>query len=363
MFRTVLLLAVGWSFASFGWGFDGHRRLASVMQDAVPAQHCLRTWFSTRQTPALQDKACDPDRWRSTDTEEWPRHFLEVDWVNPPSNYPRDYAAVVQLVGDRNAKGNGTVPWRVEAKYAELVAAFRAQNTTLILDTAFVLSHYVFDSFSVLHDTKNSDPNNGLHSRWESDLLDVNSNLNGITTLAATFYGTPGKADPRYNIFDVVIAGNAQVNQLVQADIAANGSLPALFTGTKELTARRWGDGVTLMSSLLWTAWAEAGSPELTGFSTGCSRAVPLGEIVFRGYPPAGGFTHAPPDAGVPDAGSDEVDAGVVQGSGGSGGLPPGTGGGGGPPETPPGCGCSGLSAEAVLLCTTAVLWLRRRSL
>lgn len=353
MSRSILFLAVVASTASFGWGFDGHRRLASLMQDALPQGHCLRTWFAARQTTALQDKACDPDRWRATDSAEAPRHYLEIDWVTPITDYPRDYAAAVALLGDRYAANNGIVPWHVEVKYAELVAAFRAKNPTAILDTAFVLSHYVFDSFSVLHDTKNFDPNNGLHARWESDMLNVSANINGVTTLAATYYGTAGSADPRHDVFDVVIAGNALVNQLIAADTAAAGSIPTLYSSTRDLTARRWADGVTVMSSLLWTAWAEAGSPELTGFSAGCSRGVPAGEIVLRGYPPVGGFVHSN-DGGVADAGFEPVDAGTGGGSGG--------GGGGGDMTDPGGCGCSTVSVDALLVLAGLFVLVRRRS-
>ncbi len=249
MRRLGVVLALVWASSSFAWGFDGHRRLASLMQDALPSNHCLRLWLAARQTTTLQDHACDPDRWRSTDPAEAPRHFLEIDWVNPITNYPRDYAAVVALLGDRNASNNGLVPWRVEQKYAELVAAFRAKDQAAILDVAFAMSHYVFDSESVLHDTKNFDPNNGLHARWESDMLNVLGNLNGITTLAATYYGTPGLAHPRDDLFDAVLTGNPLVPQLIAADTAAAGSIPSLYASTKDLTARRWGDGVTVMSS------------------------------------------------------------------------------------------------------------------
>ncbi len=345
--RALSLLVLLVSSTSFAWGFDGHRRLASLMQDAMPAGHCLRTWYSARQTTALQDKACDPDRWRGNDPAEAPRHYLEIDWVTPLSRYPREFPAVVELIGARNASNNGIVPWHVEVKYAELVAAFRAKNTTPILETSFVLSHYVFDSFSVLHDTRNFDPNMGLHARWESDMLNTLSNINGVTTLAASYYGTAGLADPRDNIFDVVIAGNGVVPQLIAFDTAAAGSIPALYSSTRDLTARRWGDGVTVMSSILWSAWAEAGSPELSGFSTSCSRAVPTAEIVILGFPPVGGFVH-PSDAGVDagvDAGLEVMDAGTDGGSGAS-------------EEAPLGCGCGSVSPLLVLL---ALFLFRRR--
>ena len=350
MSRLFVVLALVSASSSFGWGFDGHRRLASLMQDALPQEHCLRSWFAARQTTTLQDHACDPDRWRSTDAAEAPRHYLEIDWVNPITDYPRDYDAVVALLGARNASNNGIVPWRVEQKYAELVAAFRAKDQAAILDVSFVMSHYVFDSFSVLHDTKNFDPNNGLHARWESDMLNVLGNLNGITTLAASYYGTAGLAHPRDDDFDAVLTGNPLVSQLIAADTAAAGSIQSLYGSTKDLTARRWGDGVTLMSSLLWTAWAEAGSPELTGFSTSCLRSAPSGSIVFLGYPPAGQVV----DAGVPDAGT----------GGGGGTEDAGTGGGGGGGEAPPvGCGCSSTSVDAVFALLVALALTRARLL
>lgn len=363
MRRPAILLALFVPSFAFGWGFDGHRRLASMMQDAMPANHCLRNWYAARQTSALQDSACDPDRWRymsspQYDPNEWPRHFIEVDWVSPPSSYPRIFDQAVNSLGRSNAFRNGTVPWRVEELYLQLVQDFRSRNTTAILGTSFILSHYVTDSFSVLHDTKNSDPNNGLHARWESDMLDVAANINGVATLAATFYGTPGRADPRNNIFDIAIVGNGLVPQLVMADTAAMGNLTTLYTSTRDLTARRWGDAVTVLSSILWTAWAEAGSPELSGFTSTCGRAAPTAEIVIRGFPPMGGFTH--PDGGppvVPDAGVDDAGAGGGQGGGDGGadfdaGVDPG-------PTQPTGCACSSVEAPALL--AALVLLARRR--
>lgn len=373
--RALALLSLLAATPALAWGFDGHRRLASVMQDAMPAGHCLRTWFSARQTPGLQDKACDPDRWRGTDVNEAPRHFLEIDWVQPLSRYPRDWDAAVALIGARNAVNNGIVPWHVEAKYAELVAAFRAKNATTILDTAFVLSHYVFDSFSILHDTKNFDPN-GLHQRWESDMLNVSTYLNGITSLAVTYYGTAGLADPRYNTFDIVTVGNGVLPALLAADNPDGGTNAQLYNATRDLTARRWGDGVTVMSSLLWSAWAEAGRPDLTGFTTGCSRAAPVAEIVLRGYPVPGGFTHwvdagvPGVDAGVPDAGpggDGGTGAGGGGGASGAGGGFAGTGGGfsplgggGGSAMEPVGCSCG--SIDVALGLVGLVLLGRRRA-
>jgi hypothetical protein len=313
-----------------------------MLQDPLPMNHCLRAWFSSKQTYTLQNHACDPDRWRLStdpnyDPNEAPRHFLEVDRISPTSAYPRDWAVVMETFPNYYLS-NGQVPWRVADMYTQLVDAFRARDVAKVLDVTFVMSHYVTDSFSVLHDTKNFNPGGNLHNRWESDMLAVSSQINAIATSASTMYfGTPGRADPKNNIFDVVLVGNGLAPQLTAWNTMYPVASPdtAFFNAAKDLTARRWGDALTLLSSIVWTAWAEAGSPSLTGFGTGCSMAGPSGEIVLKGYPVPGGFTH--PDGGNPTMTPDAsvvvddggvTDAGCVDCSPDDGGQTGGSGGG-----------------------------------
>jgi MYXO-CTERM domain-containing protein len=376
-----LLLVVLLPKVSVAWGFEAHRRLASMMQEPLPANHCLTAWLGARQTSALQDHACDPDRDRNTDPAEAPRHYLEVDWVNPPAAYPRDWQ---QALADlrQNAIRNGTVPWRVEEQYAGLVAAFSARNVPLILDRAFYMSHYVTDSFSVLHNTRNYDPNDGLHNRWESDMFFPLANITAIRDQARMLYGTPGRIDPRYATFDAVLVGNGLVSQLIAADVAAGGldaggggyRRSVLFLQSQELTARRWADALTVMASLLWMAWAEAGAPDLPGFTPGCARDVPTAPATLRGFPVPGGWTPTPVvppvdagpavDGGSPDAGMSDGGAGGGSGTGmfGGGGSAPllsfDAGDYSGP--GPVGCQCQS-SAGILVLLALAALCLRRQ--
>lgn len=391
MSRRLLTLAALLPNLCFAWGFDGHRRLASMMHEPLPANHCLGAWYSSRQTTALQDRACDPDRERVTDQNEAPRHYLEVDWVNPPASYPRDWQMALDQLR-QNATRNGTVPWRVEDQYALLVAAFRARDVNAILDRSFYMSHYVTDSFSVLHDTKNFDPNDGLHNRWESEMLNTVANINAIRDQARTFYGTPGVIDPRYATFDVVLVGNPLVQGLIAADVAAGGldaggggyQRQVLFTQSRDMTAKRWGDALTVMASILWMAWAEAGAPDLPGFTAGCGRSVPMMPAVLRGFPVT--WTPAPPrpdggvvvvDAGRPDSGVVTVDAGPMVDAGPNTGGGGAGGGGGGfnvdggifqpfdagiGTEQPVGCQCQSAPGFWVLLAAAALLLRRPRA-
>ncbi|MBK7860826.1 MAG: hypothetical protein IPJ65_19935 [Archangiaceae bacterium] len=397
--QKLLTLVVFLPAVAFGWGFDGHRRLASMMQDPLPTNHCLKAWLQSKQTSTLQNHACDPDRWRDPananyDAGEAPRHFLEVDWIAPITSYPRDWAQVVATFPIYYER-NGRVPWRVEELYTALVAAFRARDVNRVLDVTFVLSHYVTDSFSVLHDTRYFNPGGTLHNRWESDMLGVGSQLTEITNLSRTYIGTPGRADPKNNIFDIVLVGNGLAPQLTTWNTMYPVASPdtAFFTAAKDFTARRWGDALTVLSSLVWTAWAEAGSPTLTGFGTTCSMAVPTAEIVLKGFPVSGGFTHpdggsgeqpdasvivddggfsdagcldgcGPDDAGVDDGGGTGGGSGAAGGGEATGGGTSGTGGGtagsGGGDEQPRPCGCTTTPAALALGLLLGLLRKRR---
>lgn len=292
---------------AFGWGFDGHRRLAQNTHEPFSQDACLRAWL-VQVTGQFnwQDKACDPDRWRQTDPQEAPRHYLNIDYASPIESYPREWDQVVARFG-QYAEKNGTVAFRVEDLYAQLVADMKARDGAKALETVAYLSHYVTDAFSPMHDTKEQPGT--LHLRYESDLLEPNAQIDAVTQQMRSFYGTLGQASPRHHIYDAVIAGQPLAQRIIRDDFANNGNNDALYQNTREITARRWGDALTFLASLVGTAWVEAGKPMLPGMPNGCSTDVPQGEVVLEGYawpppwsPDAG--TDPTPDAGEPaDAG------------------------------------------------------------
>ena len=342
----------------FGWGFAGHRKLASKLAEPLPSG-CLKSWLAAQTAKStFQDLACDPDRWRSTDANEWNRHFLNIDWAQPPSSYPRDWDGVVQRFG-QYAEKNGTVPFRVEEYQAKLQQAFQAGDSAGAATLVAHLSHYATDAFSPYHCTKDSNPklNNtdsvGAHARYESDMLEVSANMTALLAKGATYYGTLGRTDARNHTFDAVLVGNPLATTVTEAYRSGNGALDALYAGTSDLTARRMGDAVTFTASLVATAWVDAGSPTLSGMPSGCSKNIQLGALALRGYPLP---PPAPPDAGtpeVPDAGTEDA---------GTPGEPPvETPDGGTEAPAPESCACGGETAAAVLLPLGLLSRLRRR--
>lgn len=326
---------------ALAWGFDGHRRLAANAHEPFPANSCLRLWLEqVTDVYSWTDKSCDPDRWRNTDQNEWPRHFLNIDWADPIQSYPREWADVEVRFGQYAVK-NGTVPWRTEEFYGRLVNDMKAGNSTAALDTVAFLSHYVTDAFSPMHDTKNQAGD--VHTRYESQMLNTKANIDAITTSMRQHYGTLGKADPRHHLFDIILVGHPLSVELIAQDTQAQGDMAALYQNSREMTARRWADSLTLLASLVGTAWVEAGKPMLSGMPQGCSTDVAQGELVLEGY--------ALPPPYVPDAGTPAIDSGTPV-SPSDGGTWPDGGDVVTFPEAPPpvGCeGCGGGSTAALI--------------
>jgi len=345
--------------SAFGWGYEGHRKLASKLAEPLPAG-CLKSWVAAQAAKtSFQDLALDPDKWRATDAAEGARHFLDIDWAQPPESYPRDWDGIVQRFG-QYAEKNGTVPFRVQEFHGKLVQAFQAGDSAGAATVMAHLSHYATDAFSPYHDTKDANPklnnldNVGAHARYESDMLEVSANMSALLSKAATYYGTVGKPVLPSQVFDVVLVGNPLAATVTAAYRDGNGDKAALFAATSDLTARRFGDALTFTASLVVSAWVDAGKPSLSGMPSGCSKNVPEGEVVLRGYP-------LPPPPPTPDAGVP---------SGQDAGQPAEQDAGDAPVEEPPpeevpapqGCGCGGEAAAAVLLPFSLLARLRRRA-
>lgn len=346
---SVLLVLIAPSASA--WGFDTHRELASRMHEPLPAG-CLKSWLSAKQSASFQDDACDPDRWRFSDdpnydAEEWPRHFLQIDRADPPSSYPRDYAGAVTQFGDYYAKKNGQVPWRVEEMYARLVEAFRSEDEVRVLREIAHLSHYVTDAFSPLHDSQTTDAKlnesdyDGMHRRYETMMLSSSTDRNSVADEARQYYGTLGRADPRHHLFDIVLTGQPLAEQIAIADFETQGNTDELLRRTREFTARRFGDSLTLLASLVGSAWVDAGSPLLASMPQSCSAEVAQGEVVLLGHMLPAPQPEPQPEP-VPDAGTPV--APVVPGE-----------------TIEPGIGCSSIAGVLALPLTLLVAFALRR--
>ena len=262
------------------WGFEAHKFIVDRMVELLPPE--LKPLFEKHRAFIIE-RSVDPDLWRNVGWEtEPPNHFLDMDYAAfgpyPFDALPRDYAAAVEKFGKSVVETQGMLPWRTAEFYGNLQREFASLKRQPvpgyaidnILLHAAILAHYTSDGHVPLHAVVNYNgqltSQDGLHSRWESDLFERNRTRLAIAPAAAK-----GVSHPRDFMFDTLLASNrAAVNVLASDataaagrefyddayfDVFARGALPTL--------ERRLNDSITAVASMIIGAWEQAGKPAI----------------------------------------------------------------------------------------------------
>jgi hypothetical protein len=262
------------------WGFEAHKFIVDRMVELLPPE--LKPLFEKRRV-FLIEHVVDPDLWRNVGWEtEPPNHFLDMDYEAfgpyPFDALPRDYAAAVQKFGREVVNEQGTLPWRTAEFYGNLQREFASLKrqpapgyaVDNILLHAAILTHYVSDGHVPLHAVVNYNGQvtgqDGLHSRWESELFERNRSTISIKPAPAS-----GIANPRDFMFDVLLASNRAAANVLESDRAAaagrefydDGYFEAFGKGTLPTLERRLNESITAVASMIVGAWEQAGKPAI----------------------------------------------------------------------------------------------------
>jgi hypothetical protein len=260
------------------WGFDAHRLITERAIERLPPE--IRPAFEQQKT-FIVEHSVDPDLWRNAGfLEEPPRHFLDMDGFTDvaPADLPRDYAAAVARFGEELVKKNGTLPWRAQEMYEQLVRALvqhRENSSRWALENAkfyaAALSHYVADAHMPLHAIVNYDgqltDQQGVHARFESDLFVRNQ-----ARLKYAPVDLPAVTNARDLVFDALASSAEASPRLLAADRRALGTgveyddayYDRFWEGTGELLEARVSRSVAAVAAVIASAWQEAGRPDLT---------------------------------------------------------------------------------------------------
>jgi hypothetical protein len=266
-FTVLLTLAAPRPAAA--WGFDAHRFIIDRMIALLPDE--IRPFFDKNRV-FIVEHAIDPDLWRVAGwQEEPPRHFLDMDAYGPYpfKELPHDYAAAVKRYGAEFVLKNGTLPWRTEEVYTQLVEAFTLKagySRDNIKFFSSVIGHYVSDAHVPLHAALNYDGQLtgqwGIHSRFESELFERYRSKLAIK---------PGPlfkiANAREFAFDTLTTSFPYVQQILDADkTAVQGRdvydeqyFTIFFSKVQPIVEKRLSDAITATASIIMAAWIEAG--------------------------------------------------------------------------------------------------------
>lgn len=266
-----LLAALAFATPVFAWGHTGHGIVNHLAVELLP-EGPLKSLFKHHQA-YIKAHSVDPDVYKSKHrAEEGPKHYLNLDANGTKAeDYPRQWKAVVDKFGLHTATKQGRLPWATQESFDELVAAFKAKDGTKIIEKATWLGHYVGDAHVPFHACTNHDGadtgQKGIHSIWESAMLDHNEDL--MAKEAAKLASNMAPAEIQGEVFDWtfdrLVAGDHLAHEVLTKDKGnrAEGREKALLKGTGEIAQKRLAESASGLASLWLTAYAKAGKPEL----------------------------------------------------------------------------------------------------
>ena len=276
------------------WGFAAHRMINARAIETLPEP--LHAWYAGNAA-WVAEHAIDADLER--DRADDPDHFLDFDAFGayPFPDVGEDEAEHLRRFG-AEARTKGRLPWRIAEDYRDLVAAFRARDSARVLRRSASVAHLIADAHVPLHATLNHDgqltDQKGLHSRWESDLIDrFRRQIEPeVLPVAATPVRNPValtlailRESYLHSIealaSDRAVAGPRDFADTPEDDRYDDGYYSRLFEREAVRVRARLSASASAAGSLWLAAWEEAGRPALDPrfrlpYVRGQSRAVLL---------------------------------------------------------------------------------------
>lgn len=276
-----LLIAITCS----SWGFFAHRRINHVAVFTLPK---AMAGFYQANIDFITTHAVDADKRRYVDSLEGPRHFFDADHYGkrPFMKIPVKWKEAAKKYTKDTLNKYGTVPWEIQYQYYRLVDAFKRHDTTAILKTSANLGHYIADAHVPLHLTQNYNgqltDQEGVHALWETRLPELFSDSYNYYIGQARYID-----NPLNEAFKICRASFIAVDSVLRFDRMVNHQIPAdkkyevVKRGNRKLNdysvayakaysnalngmvARRMRSAILEIGSFWFSAWVDAGQPDL----------------------------------------------------------------------------------------------------
>lgn len=271
------------------WGFWAHQRINRIAVFTLPPE---MIGFYKTNIEYITAHAVDPDKRRYAFDEEAPRHYIDLDHYGkyPYDTIPRKWNDAVAKFSEDTLMAYGIVPWHVEVMYYRLVDAFKAKDANRILKISADIGHYIGDAHVPLHTTENYNGQQtdqvGIHGLLESRLPEVFGNNYDFFVGKADYVDKPldfmWKTVLQSNkALDSVFAFEKQASINVGSDLKyaiEQKGAQSIRVYSQEFSAeysrllnglveRRMRQAIIAVGSLWYTAWVDAGQPEINNLT------------------------------------------------------------------------------------------------
>ena len=283
-----LLILIGKQ--SFCWGFFAHKKINYQAVFLLPPEMLV---LYKSQIDFLAEHAVDPDKRRYAIPEEGPRHFIDIDHYGkyPYSELPRKWNDAVAKFSEDSLKAYGIVPWWVQTMLQRLTTAFKEKNQAKILKLSAEIGHYIADAHVPLHASQNHNGQltnqKGIHGFWESRVPELLADKEWDFFIGkADYIKNPGefiwqRVLESAAAADTVLLFERELNNNFSPDqkfgfedrngvtVRQYSSAYSIAYNTKldGMIERRMRQSIYAIASFWYTAWVNAGQPDLKQLS------------------------------------------------------------------------------------------------
>ncbi|WP_276504780.1 zinc dependent phospholipase C family protein [Terrimonas pollutisoli] len=272
---------------SFCWGFYAHRKINQYAVFLLPPEMMIlyKPYISF-----LEEHAVDPDKRRYAIPEEGPRHYIDIDryGVYPYDSLPRKWSEAVAKYSEDTLNMHGIVPWWLQTMLYRLTDAFKEKNQAKILKLSAEIGHYIADSHVPLHASSNHNgqytDQKGIHGFWESRIPELMAEKDWDFFIGnAEYIKNPAdfiwaRVLESAAAADTVLKFEKELSLAVPADQRyafedRNGQIIRQYSSSyakayndklKGMVERRMRQSIFAVASFWYTAWVNAGQPDLT---------------------------------------------------------------------------------------------------
>lgn len=271
------------------WGFFGHQRINRVAVFTLPPE---MFGFYKEHLEYITEHAVDPDKRRYAVKGEAECHYIDIDHYAQPGQdifeiVPRTWSKAVEKFTEDTLHAYGIVPWNIQFMKAKLQKAFENKNIDLILKYSADIGHYIGDAHVPLHTTENYNGQmtgqRGIHGLWESRLVEINAEDYNYF-IGKSFY----IKKPLDFTWDAIKSSNAALDSVFRFEKELTAQFPedkkysyeqrgnttvqtysyefsqAYHERLNGMVERRLRVAILAVGSFWYTAWVDAGQPDLS---------------------------------------------------------------------------------------------------
>lgn len=273
----------------YAWGFWAHQRINRMAVFTLPPQ---MIGFYKENIEFITTHAVDPDKRRYSDPAEAPRHYIDLDSYGkaPYDSVPRYWDDAVAKYSLDTLNRHGIVPWYINLMLYKLTEAFKQKSKWKILYYSSDIGHYIGDANVPLHCTHNYNGQftgqTGIHGFWESRVPELYGDGYDYFVGKANYI-----EKPLDYIWKTVLLSASEVDSVLNFEKQLTSTFPddkkytyeqrgetMVRTYSQEFSAayqqmlndmqqRKMRSAIIGVGSFWYTAWVNAGQPDLSKLS------------------------------------------------------------------------------------------------